>query len=291
MTLTVTMTKGLPGSGKSHWAKTQVAARPNQVARVNKDSLRALLHEGKHSKANEKLVEDARDALVRAALDRGQSVIVDDTNFASQHEERLRRIAKDYGAEFRVQDFTHVSLEECVKNDLKRGAAAGVVGSKVIYRMHRQFLAPKTGLQLRVPRDETLPDALIVDIDGTLAHMDGRDPYDCSRYHEDLFDAAIADIVAKYRETGVKVIVCSGREDAYREVTETWLTVHDFTWDLFLMRSTGDGRNDGIVKGELYDAHILGRFNVLFVLDDRDRVVRAWRDRGLLCLQVADGDF
>lgn len=48
---------------------------------------------------------------------------------------------------------------------------------------------------------------------------------------------------------------------------------------------------DAIIKERLFRQHIEGKFCVEFVIDDRDQVVRMWRDLGLRCLQVADGDF
>ena len=57
------------------------------------------------------------------------------------------------------------------------------------------------------------------------------------------------------------------------------------------MRETGDSQPDKIVKRKIYENIIKGRFNVKFVLDDRDQVVRTWRNLGLRCLQVAYGDF
>ena len=57
------------------------------------------------------------------------------------------------------------------------------------------------------------------------------------------------------------------------------------------MRKEGDSRNDGIIKTEIFDEHIKDKFYVCAVFDDRDRVVKAWRDIGLLCLQVNYGDF
>lgn len=57
------------------------------------------------------------------------------------------------------------------------------------------------------------------------------------------------------------------------------------------MRPENDYRKDTIIKREIYEKEILNKFNVLFVLDDRDCVVEQWRDMGLTCLQVAEGDF
>lgn len=57
------------------------------------------------------------------------------------------------------------------------------------------------------------------------------------------------------------------------------------------MRPAGDQRDDRIVKEEIYRREIEGKYNVRFILDDRDKVVRRWRELGLPCFQVADGDF
>ena len=57
------------------------------------------------------------------------------------------------------------------------------------------------------------------------------------------------------------------------------------------MRPTGDDRRDEAIKRKIYDREIAPRFDVLCVLDDRDQVVRTWRALGLVCLQVAPGDF
>lgn len=61
-------------------------------------------------------------------------------------------------------------------------------------------------------------------------------------------------------------------------------------WALF-MRRTGDTRKDNIIKREIFNEHIRGKYNVLFVLDDRSRVVREWRAMGLTVFQVAEGNF
>ena len=57
------------------------------------------------------------------------------------------------------------------------------------------------------------------------------------------------------------------------------------------MRKTGDFRKDSIVKKELFDENVRGKYNIEFVLDDRNQVVEMWRSIGLVCLQVADGNF
>jgi hypothetical protein len=71
------------------------------------------------------------------------------------------------------------------------------------------------------------------------------------------------------------IVFMSGREDRCREDTEFWLadnvTEGIMGYDLY-MRTTGDHRPDYIIKGELFDQHIRGRYNVIGVLDDRNQV-------------------
>ncbi len=61
--------------------------------------------------------------------------------------------------------------------------------------------------------------------------------------------------------------------------------------DRIFFRRAGDFRADDEVKREIWKEHIQPHYRVLFVVDDRDRVVRMWREEGLVCLQCAPGDF
>src|SRR5687768_9928057 len=92
----VILTRGLPASGKTSWAKEQVANGNGRVKRVNKDDLRAMLDNGKHSRQREEEVLHARDMLVELALIKKYTAIVDDTNFSESHYERLKKIADVY---------------------------------------------------------------------------------------------------------------------------------------------------------------------------------------------------
>ena len=73
--------------------------------------------------------------------------------------------------------------------------------------------------------------------------------------------------------------------------TERWLERYGIDYKYIFMRAAGDSREDSIVKREIYEGRIAPKFNVKYVLDDRNRVVAMWRSLGLTCLQVADGDF
>lgn len=139
--------------------------------------------------------------------------------------------------------------------------------------------------------ESELPLAILCDLDGTLAYLNGRNPYDASSCVDDILNEPIAHIVRTYAAAGVKVILVSGREARYRKPTEHWLAEHEIPYDALFMRRTRDFRKDAIIKTEIYRGNIEGNYRVLFVLDDRNQVVDQWRALGLTCLQVAPGDF
>ena len=124
-------------------------------------------------------------------------------------------------------------------------------------------------------------DAVLVDIDGTLALRGERGIYEFEKAGEDAVCVPVRSILYPFHDRGTTVIVCSGREDEYREVTEDWLAHWGVPFDRLLMRPTDDVRSDDIVKRELYDEYINGKYNIICVFDDRPRVVRMWRSLGL----------
>lgn len=134
--------------------------------------------------------------------------------------------------------------------------------------------------------------AVMVDIDGTVALRGDRSPYDETRVSEDRPNTPVLAVVRAMYLDGHAVIFCSGRTEACRADTEKWLTEHfGWPWAALWMRRVGDQRKDAVIKREIYDRHIHGKYDVTCVLDDRNQVVSMWRDLGLTVLQVAPGDF
>lgn len=137
---------------------------------------------------------------------------------------------------------------------------------------------------------------VIVDIDGTLAHMgkqeDGRrGPFDWDRVDEDDPNFPVIELVKVLYNTGYDVVLVSGRMEAARRKTKTWLAGFGLGNLPLYMRPDDDYRPDTEVKMEIFKAHIDPIGPVAFVLDDRNSVVKMWRELGLTCLQVADGNF
>ena len=282
---TLYVTLGLPGSGKTTWCRNKMAeVGHGNIKRVSKDSLREMLDGGSWSGKNEDFILKARDSLLCAALRAGFHAIADDTNLHPKHMIRFKAITAECNAHLEIVDLTHVTPEECIERDRKR---AHYVGEKVIRQMHAQFLfkrEPKPDFQ------DDLPWAIMCDIDGTLALQNGRSPYEFEKAGEDLENRDVANLVTLYSERG-NVILLTGREEKFRDVTGSWLDRKGIPWDKLFMRPTGDKRNDVIVKREIYEREIAGKFNVEYCLDDRDRIVALWRSLGLTCLQVDYGNF
>ena len=281
------MMKGLPGSGKSFAAKKMVNENHGLYKRVNRDDIRMMIDNGKWSRSNEKLVKIIRDSIIKQSLSEGFNVIVDDTNLDPSLEVHYKEIAKAHKADFQIIDYTAVDKNLCIARDLERPNS---VGSKVINRMYNQYLAHKETPQVI----EGAQNAIMCDLDGTLALFPGKDPYERD-FTKDIVNEPvrkILDMFARLDEYETyKFIMCSGRKDKFRDQTKQWLDENEIPCDLLYMREGEDDRKDSIVKKEIYDNNIRGKYNVLFVLDDRDQVVQLWRNLGLTCLQVAEGDF
>lgn len=281
------MTKGLPGSGKSTWAEAFVLRQEaGSVVRVNRDLIRTMLHADRwKGQKTEATTVAARDMLIGLAMQARLGVISDDTNLDPKLETHFRQLAERYLYDFEIVDFTEIPVKTCIERDLKRPRS---VGEKVIKQMSTRYL--EKPFELAAP-DPKLPWAIIVDIDGTLAHMVDRSPYDYQLVDTDVVDDVVTELVLSAVDAGYSIIVCSGRDDVCREDTENWLRRHRVPFSELLMRVTGDKRKDSIVKSEIFDSNIAGKYNVRYVLDDRDQVVEMWRQRGLKVLQCAPGDF
>jgi hypothetical protein len=135
---------------------------------------------------------------------------------------------------------------------------------------------------------------VLVDVDGTLALRGDRAPHDHDSAMEDAVNWPIVRLCDALFRSGVyDIYVMSGRDEKYRDVTEYWFDRHlilHYRQEL-IMRKRGDSRPDEVVKKELYQEHEHLSRRVWAILDDRNKVVKMWRDLGLTCLQVADGSF
>ena len=108
---------------------------------------------------------------------------------------------------------------------------------------------------------------------------------------DDLLNVWCAELLSGMKKEGYEIILLTGRDEPYRDRTLEWLMRHKIVFDLLLMREEKDFRPDNIVKKEIYENVISKEYQVLFVVDDRKKVVEMWREIGLPCLQCAWGDY
>lgn len=115
------LTRGIPGSGKSTWARAWVDEDPKQRIRVNRDDIRSML--GPYwIPSREDLVTRIENMMVQSAISSGYSVVVDATNF-SKTNRFVNMLPSSYEVE--IKDFTDVPLEVCIERDALRSNPIG----------------------------------------------------------------------------------------------------------------------------------------------------------------------
>lgn len=278
------MLKGLPACGKTSRAMDLVK---KGYKRINNDDLRDMVDGYKFTKENEDTIGLIRRFMLYNFMRLGHDIVVDNTNFNPKCLQEIEQVMEDFSDKYEiVEEFVDTPLEECIRRDALR-TGRHHVGKNVIKGMYDKYLKkeiPKAKLI------EGAPQAIVCDIDGTLAICGDRDIYDGSKAYLDTVKDEIREILERFSETHTIVIV-SGRDDSHRDVTRKWLIDKGIPFDELWMRPEGDRRKDSVVKQEIYDQCIKGKYNIKFVLDDRDQVVEMWRANGLTCLQVAEGNF
>lgn len=324
MSLKIIVTKGSPGSGKSYWSKQEISKDPLNWLRINNDQIRDMLNNSEWSKEYETIITETRKFLIREGLKKNKNLILDNVN-AGNHFQDICDIAASMNKDIIVSEKAfYQPLEILLERDSKREGKARV-GDKVVKKWFKElggvefeFYKEKTQVfnknvinnftpQIKKEVVNGNPQAIIVDLDGSVSLFnkigkDGveviypeahaRDPYDASNADNDMLNEAVATVIRQSYASNTKIIFCSGRQDIYKPQTERFLNKHfpNMKYLLF-MRKSKDFRKDAIIKEEIYNSYIKDKFQVSFILDDRKIVVDKWREIGLVCFQVAPGDF
>lgn len=279
------ITIGVSGSGKTTWANEQ-----HGFSIISRDDVRRLILKNEDKSVREENMwkywnfkrEKEVTELYWKRVELGAScklnLILADTNLNPGRREEMKSRLEGLGYDVEFKQFD-VDYETAVKRDLNRRDS---VGAAIIWKQCKELYG-----EVYVPPKDA-PKAVIFDIDGTLAHMVNRGPFEWSKVGQDSVDIVVKSILHWNYECGTKVIILSGRDSVCRIETEDWLIEHKIPYDELHMRSEGDMRKDSIVKRELFDNHIRDKYNVAAVFDDRPQMVRLWNLMGLKTFAVAD---
>jgi predicted kinase len=297
--LKILLLVGIPASGKSSWAKDFLRNNPDWV-RVSRDDFRLML---RNEQMCEPKVEDLITTLVNQAitktLTRKLNVIVDATNVREKYiNEFIDTFKYMADIDYRVFD---ISLDKAIERDNNRQMK---VGEEVIKRMYNNYktlinsfhFQPVNKISHRpqiTPNFKSeLPDAVIFDIDGTLALMKNRGGYDWDKVDRDDVNLIVSEQIEFHKSKGRKIIIVTGRDAVCRDMTVDWLTTYNIYFDHIFMRPENDFRKDTVIKKEIYENHIVDNYNIIAVYDDRLSVVLdTWHKLGLFVFNVNQGNI
>ena len=226
--------QGVPGSGKTTWAREFVNGKKDWVI-VNRDSFR----NGRGDywiPSQETYIDNLEEFAVRNAIEEDLNVIIDATNLNPKTINKWIDISKEYFVDVEFKEFK-ISFEEAIERDSKRERP---VGKKVIKRFFRMYYpeqlkeeSRQTVEHKRIPIDNNLPKALICDIDGTLAWMQNRSPYDYTQVSNDKYDERLVELLLTLQKQGIVTIFVSGREGTEQCINDT------MQWIRKTVRGTG----------------------------------------------------
>lgn len=301
---------GISGSGKSTVANSLWEKDPKNTVVVSRDKMREMLfsysegnvntyYERKDIRGRENQVTTNLDEFILNNVNRGMTVLVDNTH--------LKRSYLDAYMKFRVPVtlvIVNTTLEVALDRDSNR---VRTVGSEVIKKQFNQFKTLAKDLRLGAPDNKeyvieystnSLPnpaydpnkdECVIFDIDGTIAQMVDRMPYDWNRVKEDIVKDRVVDYLRAMADE-YPIVICTGRDGVCEDLSKEWLYENKIPFDAFFIRKEKDQRPDFVVKEEMWK-EIEKTYNIHSMVDDRAQVVNHARSLGYTVLQVAHHTF
>ena len=158
--------------------------------------------------------------------------------------------------------------------------------------------------QIKVMKKKTV----IFDLDGTLALIDQRREistkengkmdwdifFDPKNIEFDLPNHSVIEMAKMLKEQGHSIVIFSGRSKVTKIATMEWLDRFGVPHDVLKMRPDNSEFKfmpDDKLKQHWLDQLFPVKDDIMCVFDDRDKVVKMWRDNGLTTFQVAEGNF
>lgn len=295
-------TVGCSASGKSTWAREFCSVEG--FVEINRDNIRTsiLMDEGaiddpaylwtKWNFKREGEVTKRADELVGFCVENKLSIVFSDTNLNPKYLREGMKKMKDLGYDVEVTCFPVDDIDVLIKRDKGRVPS---VGEAVIRKQWQQWLQlgeGVTGIKKYVPNKE-LQRAIVVDIDGTVAKMVNRGPFDWGKVGQDVINPHVVHVIRSlwYDDATLRVIFLSGRDSVCRQQTIDWIhgkMMLPIREDQLYMRKEGDCRKDRLVKDELFWEHVAPNYNVVAAFDDRRQMIQYWTDIGVPLFNVGN---
>lgn len=292
----IILVKGMQASGKTSWAKEYCKENP-RYKRISRDDFRHMIGDyNDFSKERENVITSLIEQAIFLLLEQNYNLIIDEMHLNIEQTQKQTNYIKDVSEQLHIQcqitikEFP-VTLGEAIQRDANRDFP---IGSNVLKRTWDKYeVELKQMIERTKPKhlehNSSLPKCIICDIDGTLALSPNRKIFDESLVYTDYLVKPVKLILDGFnqlRGPEDKLFVFSGRTDSSLDVTTEWLKNNGVNFDFLIMRKTGDYRCDTIVKREMFEEHVKSKYEVLYVVDDRPKVLEMWTQLGLFTLNV-----
>ena len=289
---------GISGSGKSTYSHELWETNPSNFVIINRDKIRELLFGYTESSIHnyykrndivklEKKVTKYEDTLIYEALEENKTIILDATHLEKKYIERHEY----WNVPIELVWFD-INLDTAIERDSIRNRK---VGKDIITKQYNKYINLKKSfgdynfIPYNIKCDLNLPPCILYDIDGTIAQMHNRGPFEWNKVKEDYMIYSVvstidwlSDLDSKNRPT---VILCTGRDGIALNDTIEWLNNNEIYYDDIMIRNEKDMRPDWIVKEEMWK-NISEKYNIIAMYDDRLQVVRRARALGLKVFNV-----
>lgn len=294
-------TVGLPGSGKSTWAKQFLVNNIDSKIkwqRVSRDDIRIMCRNTEFDIENENYITEVETLMVRSAIENGFNVLVDATHIDVKFRNKWHRLAQEFGDIVVIEKGFNVPLDICLKRNSQRNRH---VPEDIIQKMYVRLC--RAGINdfkcatypkfqyLIEEKSHLVPDAIIVDIDGTIADNSHRDKYRTDLYHTDKPIWNVIECIKGLQAYSTQLLLLTARSESSRKITEDWLASCGLQDYKLYMRSDDDKRPDFIVKRDIFEKYIKKCYDIIGVFEDRPRNCRMWRQYGLTTYQLTDLEF
>lgn len=295
----IILTIGPSGSGKTSFTTEFIKNNPDYV-RISRDGFRLMMQDVKFmDQKGESMVTKMLQNAIIEAIRGGYNVILEQTNLDKDRLEKCVEWARYYGDVyfwvFDVDEDTLVKRNQARKDPIPDKALKKQLGQfSMLMDSNFNFnMRPKKeGQEVIYDEDPNLPHCVIFDVDGTLAKMQNRGPFDWDHVDHDRPNWPIVKLCRELKEQGNTIVIFTGRDGIAYDKTVEWLNYYEIPYDELYIRPKNNFEKDSVIKQRMFNDNIRGRYYVDFVVDDRDQVVEMWRDKmGLTCIQVDKGNF